>query len=310
LKSFKPLVSIITPSYNSFPYIKDTVESVRSQDYPHIEHLMIDGNSTDGTREFLQQQTDLTWISEPDRGQSHALNKGFRNAKGEIIGWLNADDTYQPGAVSRAVGFLNENEHVDLIYSDLNIIDEKGEQVGVTRARPYNLEALLFSNPINQPTVFMRREVIDNLNGLDEKLHYVMDRELWLRVGLAGYQMEYLDGEVLANFRIFPGTKSFEQTPNFRLEWIEVLEQVFKKIAFNLIPDSIKHRAIQEAKAQYHIALMIQSIEKQDRYALVKHLFKAISHNKQLILNRGMWFFVYKGLMGQEINRLRKFQSW
>src|SRR5512137_1476425 len=118
-----PLVSVVTPSYNAMPYIKDTIESINNQDYPAIEHIIMDGNSTDGTQELLRQYPNLIWVSEPDRGQSHALNKAFKLVHGDIIGWLNADDTYQPGAIATAVKNLSENPEYDLVYSDLQIID-------------------------------------------------------------------------------------------------------------------------------------------------------------------------------------------
>ena len=303
-----PLVSIVTPSYNSFPYIQETVESVQMQDYPHIEHIVIDGGSTDGTVEFLQEQPDIIWVSEPDRGQSHALNKGFRRARGEIIGWLNADDTYQPGAVSTAVQFLLAHEEVDLVYSDLQIIDENSQPVGVTKAQPFDLNTFIFSNYINQPTVFMLRRVIEKLRGVDENLHYTMDRELWLRAGLV-FNMRYLQDQVLANFRLCRGTKSFEQTPGFPVEWLNVMERAFQTPSFSKVPQATKRRALQKTKAQYHVANMILAIEQRDRKIMFRHLIHATTHDPHLITNRGTWLFVGKGLLGLDIDRLRKYRK-
>src|SRR5262249_51487725 len=99
----RPLVSVITPSYNQAQYIERTLASVRTQDYPNIEHIVVDGGSTDATRDVLRRQSFAEWISEPDRGQSDALNKGLAKARGDIVGWLNSDDMYAPGAVRRAV---------------------------------------------------------------------------------------------------------------------------------------------------------------------------------------------------------------
>ncbi len=304
----RPLVSIVTPSFNSYPYIQETVESVRIQDYPHIEHIVIDGGSSDGTVEFLQSQPHLVWVSEPDRGQSHALNKGFRSAKGEIIGWLNADDSYQPGAVSTAVRFLMDHRDVDLIYSDLQIIDEDSQPVGITKAQPFDLNTFIFSNYINQPTVFMRRRVIEKLGGVDENLHYTMDRELWLRAGLV-FNMRYLQDQVLANFRLCRGTKSFELTPGFRVEWLNVMERAFQTPSFSKVPQATKRSALQKIKAQFHMGKMIKAIEQRDRKIMIQHLIKATTHDPHLIFNRGTWLFAGKGLLGLDIDRLRKYRK-
>jgi len=302
-----PLVSVVTPSYNAMPFVVGTIKSVQMQDYPAIEHIVIDGGSSDGTREMLQQHPHLTWVSEPDRGQSHALNKGFRRAGGEIIGWLNADDTYQPNAVSTAVRLLLERRDIDMVYGDLQIIDEGDGPVGITRSQPFDLHALLFTNFIKQPTVFMRRRVIEKLRGVDEQLHYSMDWELWLRVGLAGYKAQYLQGQVLANFRLCPGTKSFEHVPKFRAEWLEVLERLFASASGSQIPEAVKRGCIQRNRGQYHLDSMIEAIERRERSAMLRCLIRAIANDWRLAANRGTWFYAGRGLLGLDIDRLRKF---
>ena len=124
----QPKVSIITPSYNQGQFIEETILSAKNQDYPNIEHIVIDGNSTDSTLDILHKyDNDIIWISEPDRGQSDALNKGFRIATGEIIGWLNSDDIYLPGAVKKAVDALMNNPKFDIVYGDYLIIDENSK---------------------------------------------------------------------------------------------------------------------------------------------------------------------------------------
>ena len=279
------------------------------QDYPRIEHIIMDGGSEDGTRELLKENPHLIWVSEPDRGQSHALNKGFQRAQGEIIGWLNADDTYQPGAVSTAAQFLLVHEDVDLVYSDLQIINEDSQPVGITRSQPFDLVTLLFENHIKQPTVFMRRHVLEKLGGLNESLHYVMDWEFWLRAGLAGFKIQYLPGQVLANFRLCPGTKSFEQTPSFQTEWYKILEQAFESPYFYEVSQATKRDALQKSRAKYHMANMIQAVERRERLTMFRHLFQAALQDWSLIFNRGTWMFVGKGILGLKINRLRKYEK-
>lgn len=254
-----PVVSVVTPSYNSSRFIRETIESVLLQKYPAIEHIVIDGGSTDGTLDILREYSHLTWISEPDRGQSDALNKGFRQAKGEIIGWLNADDTYEPDAVFTAVNFLLENDHVDLVYSDARVIDEGNRQIGITKSQPFDLNLLLISNFINQPTVFVRRYIIERLGGVNEDLDFTMDRELWLRLGCS-FEMHYLPDIILANFRLIPGTKSFEESYTFQAEWLHVLERFFQMESSSFLSDKVKNDIWQTQQAKYHLGKMVSAI--------------------------------------------------
>lgn len=304
-----PLVSVVTPAFNAMPYIRETVESIRDQDYANIEHIVMDGGSDDGTREYLATQQHMRWWSEPDRGQSHALNKAFGKASGDIIGWLNADDVYVAGAVSKAVNFLKLHDDVDLVYGDLQIIDESSSPVGETRSRTFDLEKLLHFNFMKQPTVFMRRRLLDKLVGVDESLHYTMDRELWLRAAIAGSRIEYLENEILAGFRLCPGTKSFEDTPEFRIEWGRVLEAIAGSDDIDPALRRAARAAHRKTQAQYHVAKMTQFLEARNRMKVLTSLAKAVVRDPGLLLNRGIWKFATMGLMGIRPDRLRKFRK-
>lgn len=305
-----PKVSIVTPSFNAMPYIKETIKSIHSQNYPNLEHIIFDGASTDGTSDWIRENyPEIDYTSEKDRGQSHALNKGFSKASGEIIGWLNADDTYEPNSIQTAVDFLMEHPEYDLVCSDLNIIDEKSNKVGITLSEPFHVEGLFLDNKVKQPTVFMRKRVIEALNGLDERYHYVMDREFWLRVGIAGYKMYYMEGVRLANFRLIQGTKSFEDVPNFRNEWYEVMKKAFKDPFFNHISSKQRKTILSKNRGAYHMSKMIQSIDSKERVQMVSHMYKAVQKNKSLILNRGFWKFFFLGITGMNSDRIRKFKK-
>jgi glycosyltransferase involved in cell wall biosynthesis len=207
--SLSPLVSIVTPSYNHATYLEDTLRSVLEQTYPHIEHIVIDGASTDHTLEILQPYSDhLTWISEPDAGQASAINKGFRLAQGEIWGWLNADDTLLPDAVQIAVQAFLQDPDVMMVYGEGFEIDAQGERVGrFAYTEPFDLSRLtMVLDYILQPTVFFRREIFQDMAMLDESLQWCFDWDLWIRIGQR-FKVQYLP-HYLANSRVYEQTKT------------------------------------------------------------------------------------------------------
>lgn len=178
-----PLVSIVTPSLNQGAYIEDAIRSVLEQDYARIEHIVVDGGSDDGTVETLERYDHLHWVSEPDRGQAHALNKGFRLATGSIFGWLNADDLYLPGAVSAAVSALRDSGCA-LVHGGWRQIDAEGRTIRDVPAVPFDLRRQLeVANRVAQPGAFFTREAYLAVGGIDESYRYAMDFELWLRLG-------------------------------------------------------------------------------------------------------------------------------
>jgi len=221
----QPLVSIITPSFNQAQFLEQTTLSVKEQGYPNIEHIIIDGGSTDGTLDILKKYTDsVTWVSEPDEGQSQAINKGFTMAKGEIVGWINSDDYYLPGVVSVAVDVLINNPEIDLIYGYCAKVDESGNTLEILKSPDFDRK-LLFSNPciILQQTVFFRRSLLDKVGLLNESYHYAMDFDLWIRMAQVGNFK--LIPEILAAYRFSSGCKSVANSQKF---WQEV-DQIFKK---------------------------------------------------------------------------------
>ena len=177
-----PLVSIVTPSYNQARFLEATLRSVLDQDYPRIEYLVVDGASTDGSVEIIRRYADRLswWISEKDAGQSEAINKGFRRAQGELIGWLNSDDIYLPGAVSAAVALFQSHPEAGLIYGDALAIDSDGKPFNVMRARQYTLTDLMAFQIICQPAAFMRRSVLESVGYLNPAYHLLMDNLLWM----------------------------------------------------------------------------------------------------------------------------------
>jgi len=207
----KPTVTIVTPSYNQGEFIRATIESVLAQDYPRLEYIVMDGGSSDQTPAIAAEYASrLTWISEKDRGQAHAINKGFGRAKGEIVAWLNSDDILLPGAVSRAVNaFADAPAEIGGIYGEGYMMDRDGR---LTRrfpaTEPFNLWKLVYlSDYILQQSVFFRRAAVEEVGWLDEKLHYALDWDLLIRLGKR-FGLQYVP-EYFGALREYPEAKSF-----------------------------------------------------------------------------------------------------
>jgi glycosyltransferase involved in cell wall biosynthesis len=184
-----PKVSIVTPSYNQGEYIEETIKSVVSQGYPNLEYIIIDGGSNDNSVEIIKEYAEkypyIQWVSEKDRGQSHAINKGFKRSTGEIVAWLNSDDVYEMNAIIDQVELLQNNPDVMLVYGDAIIEDEvTGIKEKFKSAEPFDYYRLIHVNHmIMQPTTFWRRELFDKIGYLDETLNFTMDWEFWIRTG-------------------------------------------------------------------------------------------------------------------------------
>jgi glycosyltransferase involved in cell wall biosynthesis len=182
------LVSIITPSFNQAPYLETTIQSVLSQDYPRLEYIVVDGASNDGSVEIIKKYENRLafWISEKDKGQADAINKGFARAKGNIFAWLNSDDYYLPYAIATAVKIFEENPDVVLVYGDMLAVDEYGQTINVLKYKQLSLEDLLCFQIIGQPAVFFRREAFEKAGGLDTTFHFLLDYHLWIRIAQQG----------------------------------------------------------------------------------------------------------------------------
>ena len=210
-------LSIVTPSFNGRRYLEQTSRSILSQtgDFD-LEWIVVDGGSTDGTIELLgalSSDPRVRWISGPDRGQSHAINKGMEMSSGDVVAWLNTDDLYTPGALAAVANGFSQNPAAQWLVGRYEIIDAEGRVIRGPVARykgrslrRYSYRALLRENFISQPAVFWRRDFGRRVGPLDESLHYTMDYDLWLRMGREAPPM-FLD-KVLAQFRLHESSKT------------------------------------------------------------------------------------------------------
>ncbi len=204
-----PLVSIITPSFNQAAFLETTIRSVLDQDYPALEYFIIDGGSTDGSLEIIQRYAHRLagWVSEADRGQTDAINKGFAMAHGEILAWLNSDDVYQPGAIAGAAAYLQENPRVGLVYGDASYIDESGRTIGRFPARQTDYRRLRQGYVhIPQQSAFFRTSLWKAAGPLDPSFYFAMDYDLWVRLASRS-RVVYLP-QLWASFRLHSGAKT------------------------------------------------------------------------------------------------------
>jgi glycosyltransferase involved in cell wall biosynthesis len=223
-----PLVSIITPSFNQGRFIEETLLSVQNQAYKNIEHLVIDGGSTDHTLEILRKYTpSISWISEPDTGQTDAINKGIQKSHGEIIAYLNSDDLYPPDTIKTVVDYFTGHPDVDMVYGDIVHIDEQSRVIEEVKTGTISLEQYMTCQVyLPQPSVFFRKTVVEKIGYFDKNLHLAMDLDYWIRIFLA-VQTAYIP-QPLAKARFYGETKSnVGYLKNFS-EWVYILEKTFR----------------------------------------------------------------------------------
>ena len=210
-----PLVSIVTPSLNQARFLDQTILSVIRQSYPRIEYIVIDGGSADGSLEIIQRHADSIayWTSQPDTGQAEAINKGLSLATGEIVAWLNSDDLYLANTIPQAVEAFRAYPDAAMVYGDGLMIDEGGRLLDRHRYRSLETLDLLCFNVLLQPTVFMRRSILEIVGRLDTSYHMVLDHDLWVRLS-ARHRIVHVPA-YWAVERTHPGAKTIAQPAHF-----------------------------------------------------------------------------------------------
>jgi glycosyltransferase involved in cell wall biosynthesis len=220
-----PVISIVTPSYNQGRFLAETIESVIGQEGDFaIDYIIVDGGSSDNSLDIITQYDErltrgawpvkcrgisFRWVCEQDKGQTDALLKGFRRASGDIFAWLNSDDTYLPGALQAASAFFSAHPDTGLMYGDAHYVDSSGVVISSYHTEEFDLIRLASANIICQPSAFFRRDVFEAVGGLNESLSFVMDYDLWIRIGRR-FPCRHLPG-LLATYRLHETSKTISK---------------------------------------------------------------------------------------------------
>lgn len=286
-----PLITIVTPSYQQGQFIEETIRSVLLQGYPNLEYIIIDGGSTDETLDIIRKYEPYIsyWVSEPDRGQGHAVNKGWSRANGSILGWLNSDDLYLPGTLQRVAESFLQDEHLELVAGFVS-----GQTIDLVEyrrkpPRDFNLEYYLWFSNIGtgQPGIFLKSDLYDQVGAVDENLHYVLDRDYWMRISQLRPDLKYLKmPESLAIAREYVGNKSSSASLKIYFERITLLDKVYSR------PDvapRIKRLKASVYSAAYH-ALANRLFEERQFKEATKFYFKAIKSKPHTLLKNPKMF--------------------
>ncbi len=303
-----PTVTIVTPSYNQAEFLEAAILSVLNQDYPKIEYLIIDGGSTDGSVEIMRKYQDRLeyWVSEPDRGQSHAINKGFERANGEILGWLNSDDLYCPGAVRAAVDFLKSHPDVALMYGRADLIDSEGGILHPIPWEDFDVPGCIARQryPIPQPAAFFRRDAMQRVGLLDEQLYYWMDWDYWIRIGLAGLKVAKIP-RTLARCRLHRGSKTVGELIRPQEEMVAWVDRFFSK------PQPREMAAFErQSRSRALLSLGRQHFYAGQYTSARRAVFRGVSlYPRNLTMDRALWLLVLSILPGPAITQILRLRQ-
>lgn len=282
-----PRVSIVTPSYNQGQFLEATIRSVLLQGYPNLEYIVFDGGSTDDSVEILRRYEPWLafWVSEPDRGQSHAINKGWTKATGDVFAWLNSDDMYMPGAIGEAVQALKQHPETALVYGTCQYIDADGRPTVLRNPGQVDFRQLLWNlnGTLPQPTTFIRRSILEDAGFLDETLKYSMDYELWLRIAMR-YPLRHVE-KVWAATRMHDEAKTVARQKQIWKQKVKILD---KTVSSPDLPAHVRNE-VPALYSTYYFRTASVYLSRSDLLGALKYLWQAVTLRPGLALEWQSW---------------------
>lgn len=284
-----PRLSIVTPSYNQCQFIEETIRSVLLQGYPDLEYIIIDGGSSDETINIISRYEPwiIDWVSERDRGQAHAINKGLSQVTGDIVAWINSDDLYLPRTFNIAAEYLKLHPNTGLIFGSVKFLNEFGREIGIWNPPEFSLEAQILQNGVPQPSVFIRQEVLDRVGLLNEDLNYAFDREYWYRVALNNIKIDRLSYP-MASFRKHAISKTISHPDRFFNEHLIIYDKIKR------IPNLEKelHSQVQVAYAQTLVKIGKARKSEGISQSFVHKWIRAILHRPKILLQKSVLLYI------------------
>jgi glycosyltransferase involved in cell wall biosynthesis len=268
-----PKITIVTPSYSQAEFLERTILSVLNQNYPNLEYIIIDGGSVDKSVDIIKKYEKYLdyWTSEPDRGQAHAVNKGWARANGEILGWLNSDDLLLPGSLRKIASAFLENPEAVIVYGESYYVDHEDHVIRRFETEPFSRELFREICYICQPSVFFHNKVIGKIGMLDEGLKYCMDYDFWIRASNV-FNFTYIR-EFLAGARVHGESKTMSSWVNAAREDMQLMKRHFGTVDIPVIYRYSKAIVASRVGISFPFAIPM---------AVIMALFQYIAQNRKL----------------------------
>jgi glycosyltransferase involved in cell wall biosynthesis len=275
-----PTISIITPSLNQAPFLEEAIRSVLDQDYAPVELIVVDGGSSDGSVDIIRRHESRLawWVSEPDRGQAHAINKGLEHATGDVVAFINSDDLYLPGGFSAVARHFSETPDCQWLCGDTLMFGDGYPSTVLVADVPRSAgHCLSWAYTAPQPGMFWRRQLLDRR--FDERWRYCFDHDLYVRLLLDGYRCEHLPVSV-AGYRLHPASKSVAEADRFDREFDEIAE-IYEPL--------LRGAARRWCAATRHLRRSVDASRAGDRGAALRNLLRALVLHPEGLRRRPFW---------------------